>query len=87
MNLGDERTPSWALNLNANPRAVIELAGRRLAVSARRARGEEAVRLWRRWVELQPSAEPLRQLAGREIPLFVLTQHSADTPTAASATT
>jgi deazaflavin-dependent oxidoreductase (nitroreductase family) len=77
MNLGDERTPSWALNLDAEPRAAIDLAGRHTAVTARRAGGEEAMRLWRRWVELQPSAEPLRQLAGREIPLFVLTPRDA----------
>ena len=34
----------------------------------------ERERLWRRWVELQPSADAFRRLAGREIPLFVLTR-------------
>ena len=76
MNLGDERTPAWALNLEANPGCQIEIAGQRIAAFARRAQGDEAVRLWRRWVELQPSAAPLRELAGREIPLFVLSRRS-----------
>jgi deazaflavin-dependent oxidoreductase (nitroreductase family) len=72
MNLGVERPPAWALNLEANPEATIEIGGRRIEVTARRAAGEEASELWRRWVELQPSAPSFRELAAREIPLFVL---------------
>jgi deazaflavin-dependent oxidoreductase (nitroreductase family) len=79
MNLGLERHPSWALNLEANPHATIEVRGQRIPVTATRATGEDAVRLWRRWVELQPSAEAFRQLAGREIPLFVLTRRDPTT--------
>jgi len=56
MNLGLARNPAWALNLEANPDATIELGGETIAVTARRARGKEAARLWRRWVEVQPSA-------------------------------
>jgi deazaflavin-dependent oxidoreductase (nitroreductase family) len=72
-NLGNERDPAWALNLQANPRATIVAGGRRLAVRARRARGEERERLWARWVELQPPAKAAAAIAGREIPVFVLT--------------
>jgi deazaflavin-dependent oxidoreductase (nitroreductase family) len=72
MNLGVERNPAWALNLEANPSATIELAGETVGVVARRASGEEAARLWRRWAQLQPSAETIRRIASREIPLFVL---------------
>jgi deazaflavin-dependent oxidoreductase (nitroreductase family) len=74
MNLGVARDPAWALNLDAQPAATIEVRGERIPVVARRARGEEAERLWGRWVELQPSAPAFRELAGREIPLFVLTR-------------
>lgn len=74
MNLGLERNPAWALNLEATPRATIEIAGKTVGVVARRATGEEAARLWRRWVQLQPSAEAVRRIAAREIPLFVLTR-------------
>jgi deazaflavin-dependent oxidoreductase (nitroreductase family) len=72
-NLGNERHPAWALNLQTNPRATIVVGGRRLAVRARRARGEERERLWARWVELQPAAKAAAAIAGREIPVFVLT--------------
>jgi deazaflavin-dependent oxidoreductase (nitroreductase family) len=74
MNLGVARDPAWALNLDAEPAATIEVRGEQIPVVARRARGDEAERLWRRWAELQPSAPAFRELAGREIPLFVLTR-------------
>ena len=72
MNLGVERNPAWALNLEANTNAEIHIGGETIPVTARRAAGKEAAELWRRWVELQPSASAYRELAGREIPLFVL---------------
>jgi deazaflavin-dependent oxidoreductase (nitroreductase family) len=74
MNLGVGHDPAWALNLLANPEATIDVGGETIAVSARHARGEEAAMLWRRWVELQPSAVAFRELAAREIPIFVLTR-------------
>jgi deazaflavin-dependent oxidoreductase (nitroreductase family) len=76
MNLGVARSPAWALNLEKNPEATIELRGETISVIARRARDEEAARLWRRWVELQPSARAFREIAGREIPLFVLSRRA-----------
>jgi deazaflavin-dependent oxidoreductase (nitroreductase family) len=72
MNLGVERNPNWALNLEANPAATIELGGKAIPLIAARAQGEQAELLWSRWVEVQPSAARFRDLAGREIPLFVL---------------
>jgi len=72
MNLGSRRDPAWALNLRANPHAKITLAGETIDVVARFATGAEYARLWRRWVEVQPSAAAFRELAHREIPLFVL---------------
>jgi deazaflavin-dependent oxidoreductase (nitroreductase family) len=72
MNLGRERNPGWAHNLMNDPRAEIELNGKRIPVKAQRAQGAEADRLWRRWVELQPSATAFRDLADRDIPIFVV---------------
>lgn len=71
-NLGSERDPAWALNLEANPCATVVIRGERRRVRARRARGEERERLWARWAELQRPAEAVQAIAGREIPVFVL---------------
>jgi deazaflavin-dependent oxidoreductase (nitroreductase family) len=82
MNLGVSRDPAWALNLEANPEATIEIGGEEINVFAERAVGEEAERIWSRWLELQPSAGAFRDLAARRIPLFVLTP-AAPAPNAA----
>ena len=74
MNLGKTSHPAWALNLIANPQATIAIAGETVDVVARKAEGEERERLWRRWADLQPSADAFEDLAGREIPLFVLSR-------------
>jgi deazaflavin-dependent oxidoreductase (nitroreductase family) len=76
MNLGRTREPAWALNLREEPRAEITIRGQVVAVEAREADGEERVRLWERWLALQPSAEALRRIAHREIPLFVLSRRT-----------
>ena len=74
MNLGKSSHPAWALNLIANPQATIAIAGETVEVVARKASGAERKRLWRRWAELQPSADAFEDLAGREVPLFVLSR-------------
>jgi deazaflavin-dependent oxidoreductase (nitroreductase family) len=71
-NLGSERDPAWFLNLIADSRAQIDVDGRHTAVIARRAIGDEARRLWQRWIERLPAAETFRGIAGREIPVIVL---------------
>jgi deazaflavin-dependent oxidoreductase (nitroreductase family) len=81
MNLGVPRNPNWALNLEANPESQIDIGGRTIAVVARRAVGKDAERLWQRWLELQPSAGAFREMAAREIPLFILTRRTTtDSP-------
>jgi deazaflavin-dependent oxidoreductase (nitroreductase family) len=77
-NLGNRRDPAWVLNLDANPSATILVTGKRREVHARRARGEERERLWARWVEMQPPAKAVAAMAGREIPVFVLTPSGHD---------
>lgn len=68
------RAPAWSLNLDANPRAQIELGGQAIDVTARRTVGPEHESLWRRWLDVQPSAAAFRDLAGREIPIYVLSR-------------
>lgn len=72
MNLGLPHDPAWTLNLAAHPLAWAEAGGRRFAVRARLAAGEERRALWQRWLEVQPSATVFAELAGRDIPVFVL---------------
>ena len=75
-NLGSEVEPAWYLNLMADRRAEIEVDGRCIAVTARRAAGEEASSLWARWIERLPAADTFRHISGREIPVVVLKSQS-----------
>ncbi len=50
--------PAWWLNLQADPRAVVELVGGiRREVVGRAAAGEERERLWQRWRDLDEGLE------------------------------
>jgi F420H(2)-dependent quinone reductase len=71
-NLGSTRDPAWCLNLEAEPNAWIDVDGKRLPVRSRRAAGQEAERLWAAYARRLPAVEPFREIAGREIPIFVL---------------
>jgi hypothetical protein len=73
MNGWDEGDPSWCLNLEAHPQAVVRLAGEApRAVHARQAAGEERDRLWGLWLAVDPK---LGAYAGRRstvTPVIVL---------------
>jgi deazaflavin-dependent oxidoreductase (nitroreductase family) len=71
-NLGSDHHPGWCLNLRADPSAVVHVDGQRIPVRARQAQGEEAEALWRKIIERLPASGHFRQLARREIPVFVL---------------
>jgi F420H(2)-dependent quinone reductase len=71
-NIGLDRQPAWWLNLQADPRAEVELEGRRLSVRARRADGDERDRLWARLVERFAGIELAARMTEREIPVIVL---------------
>ena len=70
--LGEPRHPAWVHNLRANPRAIIQVGARQLAVSAREARGEERAVLWARLVARQPDYRAYETRTDREIPVVVL---------------
>ncbi|HET9171457.1 MAG TPA: nitroreductase/quinone reductase family protein [Actinospica sp.] len=75
-NWGQEHHPAWALNLLANPEAVVELANRRIPVQARRLAEDERAEVWPRLTEIWPAydvyAERVRASSAREIMVFHL---------------
>ena len=65
--------PAWWLNLQANPQAVVELAGRnRREVLGRAAVGEERERLWQRWSELDENLDGYAARRPRETAVVIL---------------
>jgi len=72
MNGWDEGDPSWWLNLEAHPDAVIRLSGRQpRLVRARRAAGEERDRLWQRWAEVDLQLDGYAGLRSIDTPVVV----------------
>jgi deazaflavin-dependent oxidoreductase (nitroreductase family) len=73
MNGWDEGHPSWWLNLEAHPDAVVRLAGQDpRPVRARRAAGPERDRLWQRWAAVNPQLDAYAGLRSTETPVVVL---------------
>jgi len=70
--LGEPRHPAWVHNLRADPRATVQVGARRIAVTAREARGEERAQLWAQLVALQPDYREYEGRTDREIPVVVL---------------
>jgi F420H(2)-dependent quinone reductase len=65
--------PAWWLNLQADPRAVVELAGGiRREVRGRAAVGGERERLWQRWRELDANLDGYAARRPHETAVVVL---------------
>lgn len=72
MNGWDEGHPSWWLNLQAHPEAVLRLAGQRpRRVRAVEVSGEERDRLWGRWLAIEPEIEHFAGERSVEAPIIV----------------
>ena len=74
MNGWADPEPAWWLNLQASPKATIELPQGTRRVVARAAAGEERERLWRAFLDLGSSAftEGSAALRSRETAMVVL---------------
>jgi deazaflavin-dependent oxidoreductase (nitroreductase family) len=73
MNGWGEGHPSWWLNLEAHPDAVVRLAGGHARpVRARASAGEERGRLWHRWAAVNPKLDGYAGLRSTETPVVVL---------------
>jgi len=72
MNGWDEGHPSWWLNVEAHPDAVVRLAGEDpRPVHARAAAGQERDRLWQRWAAVEPELDGYAGLRSAETPVVV----------------
>jgi deazaflavin-dependent oxidoreductase (nitroreductase family) len=71
-NAGHKRTPAWSYNLQANPDAEVEFAGKRKLVRARVAEGEERAELWRKVNEMYEGFDSYDANVSRDIAVFVL---------------
>ncbi|HEV2858513.1 MAG TPA: nitroreductase family deazaflavin-dependent oxidoreductase [Solirubrobacterales bacterium] len=69
---GNSSHPAWYLNLEAEPRAEIEIEGRRQEVLARTVTGEEREPLWQRAVALYPAYADYQHRTDRQLPVIVL---------------
>ncbi len=73
MNGWDEGHPSWWLNLQAHPDAVVRMAGRPpRPVRARQAVREERDRLWQLWRAVDPHLDDYAGRRSTETPVVVL---------------
>jgi F420H(2)-dependent quinone reductase len=73
MNGWEDGHPSWWLNLEAHPDALVRLAGQDpRPVRARQATGNERDRLWRRWGAIQPDLDAYAGRRSTETPVIVL---------------
>ena len=81
MNGWDEGHPSWWLNLEAHPDAVVRLAGKPpRPVRAHLAEGDERDRLWRLWVAVDPKLDAFADLRTTLTPVVVLEPRDGATP-------
>jgi deazaflavin-dependent oxidoreductase (nitroreductase family) len=72
MNGWSDGEPAWWLNLQANPKATVQLVEGRRAVMGRAAEGEERARLWDRWRELDTNLDGYAALRSGETAVVVL---------------
>lgn len=71
-NGGASKHPDWVLNLRANPRAIVQILNRRIAIRAREEMGAERSQLWNRAVQRYSGYEAYQSRTTRTIPLIIL---------------
>jgi deazaflavin-dependent oxidoreductase (nitroreductase family) len=69
---GSPRHPAWYLNLQADPRASVQVRGEHFDVVAHTASPEEKPRLWKLMNEVWPNYDAYQSRTTREIPVIVL---------------
>jgi deazaflavin-dependent oxidoreductase (nitroreductase family) len=64
--------PAWYLNLRADPRATVEIGGRRRAMTARVATAEERAELWPQLTAVYPRFDAYQRRTARLIQVVLL---------------
>ncbi len=72
MNGWGEGEPAWWLNLRAHPDATVDLVDGRRLVRAHAATGDERLRLWARWREIDTNLDAYAALRPSETAVVVL---------------
>ena len=72
-NGGDDRSPAWALNLQANPDVEADVRGGRVAYRASMATEVERAEMWPKAVAMYKAYDSYQEKTEREIPIVVLT--------------
>jgi deazaflavin-dependent oxidoreductase (nitroreductase family) len=70
-NWGKDYQADWYLNLKHQPRAALEVKGKRIEVQSREATGEEYDRLWKFATEHHPPYLDYQKMTTRHIPIMV----------------
>jgi deazaflavin-dependent oxidoreductase (nitroreductase family) len=70
-NWGKNQNADWYLNLKKQPRAALEIKGKRIEVQSREATGEEYDRLWKFATEKHPPYLDYQKMTTRRIPIIV----------------
>jgi deazaflavin-dependent oxidoreductase (nitroreductase family) len=71
-NAGDDSAPAWWLNLQTNPRGVVQIGGEKTKVEARKATPAEKARIWPNVTAIYPGYDEYQTRTEREIPLVLL---------------
>ena len=71
-NAGDDRHPTWWLNLKAHPLAAVQIRNTVKRVRAREASEDERGLLWPRFVEMYSDYNTYRQRTTRKLPIVIL---------------
>ena len=69
---GEDRHPSWWLNLKAEPMAEVQVRSEHVRARAREASGEERQELWTRFVAVDDAYEEYARRTSRILPVVVL---------------
>jgi deazaflavin-dependent oxidoreductase (nitroreductase family) len=72
MNGWGEGEPAWWLNLQAHPDAIVDLVDGRRLVRAHAATGDERLRLWVRWREIDTNLDGYAALRSSKTAVVVL---------------